>query len=40
MTGMVNMITYDILYCIVEGSRQLMPQNALQPKDYCTNPGL
>ena len=28
------------LYCIVVGSRQLMPPYALQPKAYCTNPGL
>ena len=29
-----------LLYCIVVGSRQLMPPDALQPKAYCTNPGL
>ena len=29
-----------VLYCIVEGSRRLMPPDALQPKAYCTNPGL
>ena len=28
------------LYCIVVGSRQLMPPDALQPKAYCTNSGL
>ena len=28
------------LYCIVVGSRRLMPPDALQPKVYCTNPGL
>ena len=27
-------------YCIVVGSRRLMPPDALQPKAYCTNPGL
>ena len=27
-------------YCIVVVSRRLMPQDALQPKAYCTNPGL
>ena len=26
--------------CIVVGSRRLMPPDALQPKAYCTNPGL
>ena len=32
----------DVLYCIfiVVGSRRLMPPDALQPKAYCTNPGL
>ena len=29
-----------VLYCIVVGSRRLMPPDALQPKAYCTNPGL
>ena len=29
-----------LLYCIVVGSRRLMPPDALQPKVYCTNPGL
>ena len=29
-----------VLYCIVVGSRRLMPPEALQPKAYCTNPGL
>ena len=29
-----------VLYCIVVGSRRLMPPNALQPKAYCTHPGL
>ena len=27
-------------FCIVVGSRRLMPPDALQPKAYCTNPGL
>ena len=29
-----------VLYCIVVGSRRLMPPDALQPKAYCTNHGL
>ena len=29
-----------LLYCIVVGSRRLIPPDALQPKAYCTNPGL
>ena len=29
-----------VLYCIVVGSRRLMPPDTLQPKAYCTNPGL
>ena len=29
-----------VLYCIVVGSRRLMPPDALQPKAYCTIPGL
>ena len=29
-----------VLYCIVVGSRRPMPPDALQPKAYCTNPGL
>ena len=29
-----------ILYCIVVGYLGLMPSDALQPKAYCTNPGL
>ena len=29
-----------VLYCVVVGSRRLMPPDALQPKGYCTNPGL
>ena len=29
-----------VLYCIVVGFRRLMPPDALQPKAYCTNPGL
>ena len=29
-----------VLYCTVEGSRLLMPLDALQPKAYCTDPGL
>ena len=29
-----------LLYCIVVGSRRLVPPDALQPKAYCTNPGL
>ena len=29
-----------VLYCIVVGSRRLMLLDALQPKAYCTNPGL
>ena len=28
------------LYCTVVGSLPLMPPDALQPKAYCTNPGL
>ena len=28
------------LYCILVGSRRLMPPDALQPKAYCTNHGL
>ena len=27
-------------YCIVVGSWRIMPPDALQPKAYCTNPGL
>ena len=29
-----------VSYCIVVGSRWLMPLDALQPKAYCTDPGL
>ena len=29
-----------LLYCIVIESRRLVPSDALQPKAYCTNPGL
>ena len=29
-----------VVLCYVVGSRQLMPPDALQPKAYCTNPGL
>ena len=29
-----------VLYCIVVRSWRLMPPDALQPKAYCTNPGL
>ena len=29
-----------VLYCIVVGSRRLIPPDALQPKAYCTNPGV
>ena len=29
-----------VLYCIMVGSRRVMPPDALQPKAYCTNPGL
>ena len=29
-----------VLLCYVVGSRRLMPPDALQPKAYCTNPGL
>ena len=29
-----------VLYCIVVGSRRLMPPDALQPNTYCTNPDL
>ena len=32
-------ITRDYL-CYVVGSRWIMPPDALQPKAYCTNPGL
>ena len=28
------------MLCYVVGSRRLMPPDALQPKAYCTNPGL
>ena len=28
------------MLCYVVGSRPLMPPDALQPKAYCTNPGL
>ena len=28
------------IVCIAVGSRRLMPPDALQPKAYCTNPGL
>ena len=31
---------WRLLCCIVVGSRRLMPPDALQPKAYCTNPGL
>ena len=33
-------VTLEHLYCIVVGSRRLMTSDALQPKAYCTNPGL
>ena len=34
-------VTYCIvLYCIVVGSRRLMPPDALQSKAYCTNTSL
>ena len=29
-----------LLHCILVGSRRLMPSDTLQPKAYCTNPGL
>ena len=29
-----------LLYSIAVGSRRLMAPDALQPKAYCTNPGL
>ena len=29
-----------VLYCIVVGTRRLMPPDAPQPTAYCTNPGL
>ena len=29
-----------VMLCYVVGSRRLMPPDALQPKAYCTNPGL
>ena len=29
-----------LLYCIVVGSRRLMPPDALQSTAYCPNPGL
>ena len=32
-------VVIHVRYCIVR-SRQLMPPDALQPKAYCTNPGL
>ena len=34
------MLYCTVLYCIVVGSRRLKPPDALQPKAYCTNPGL
>ena len=33
-------VPWPVLYCIVVGSQRLMPPDALQPKAYCTNPGL
>ena len=39
MLQMHGVLTKE-LYCIVVGSQQLMPPDALQPKAYCTNPGL
>ena len=30
----------DVMLCYVVGSRWLMSPDALQPKAYCTNPGL
>ena len=30
----------ECMLCYVVGSRRLMPPDALQPKTYCTNPGL
>ena len=37
---LIEIINPIVLYCIVVGSRRLMPPDALQPKAYCTNPGL
>ena len=36
----VNIFICTGLYCIVVGYWRLMPPDALQPKTYCTNPGL
>ena len=33
-------VSLHLQYCIVVGSRRLVPPDALQPKAYCTNPGL
>ena len=36
----IHAFSKNLLHCIVVGSRCLMPPDALQPKAYCTNPGL
>ena len=33
-------VMFPVRYGIMVGSRRLMPSDALQPKAYCTNPGL
>ena len=35
-----SQISNIVLYCIVVGSRRIVPPDALQSKAYCTNPGL
>ena len=36
----VTDVKFIVLYFIVVGFRRLMPPDVLQPKTYCTNPGL
>ena len=38
--GILQLVYRLLLYCIVVGSRRLMPSDALHPKAYCTKPGL
>ena len=38
--GALNSLISIVLYCIGVGSRRVVPPDALQPKAYCTNPGL
>ena len=40
LEGIVPYYLRVVLYCIVVGSRRLMPPDALQPKACCTNPDL